>query len=98
MNGDKHRIEEGEMPEGRGACFFDQARICNSDCMAFLPSPPEGTAYVGENWAYCHLLVNADRCGRHLAIIANELGTLRRLFVDAKADEARGYSGSVDPK
>jgi hypothetical protein len=84
-------------PEMKGACPFDQTRICGPDCMAFLPQPPEGRAYLGENWAHCHLLVNADRVGRHAAIAANELSALRKALEDSSAEAERRYSGKVDP-
>lgn len=62
-------------PKAKGslACFQDQGRICGSDCMAYLPQPPAGTAYQGENWAHCLLLVNAERAGKHVIIIADLL-------------------------
>lgn len=53
------------------ACFMNQDRVCGSDCMAFLPQVPDGSQYIGEQWAHCHLLVNADRAGRHLVILAS---------------------------
>lgn len=55
------------------ACFLDQARICGSDCMAYLPQPPDNIDFKGEQWARCHLLVNAHRAGKHLTIIASVL-------------------------
>jgi hypothetical protein len=39
--------------------------------MAYLPQAPEGPAYVGENWAHCLLLVNAERAGKHLVILVD---------------------------
>lgn len=62
---------EAEPPSTGAACFLDQARICGADCMAFLPQKPEGTAFIGAQWAHCHLLVNADRGGRHLVVLAD---------------------------
>lgn len=42
--------------------------------MAFLSKRPSGSAFIGEQWASCHLLVNADRAGRHLVVLA-DVGT-----------------------
>lgn len=58
-------------------CFLQQERVCGADCMAFLPQPPQGVHYQGEQWAHCQLLVNADRVGRHLVIITQQLGQLK---------------------
>lgn len=72
-----------------GACFFNQDRVCGPDCMAYLSSPPSGKAYVGENWSHCHLLVNIDRTGRHLALIHQEISTLNIDMKKRQADATR---------
>jgi hypothetical protein len=78
---------EGD-PKGP-ACFQDQYRVCGPDCMAFLPKPPEGTEYLGEQWAHCLLLVNAQRVGKHSVIIANELVNIRKKNSQAQAEAIR---------
>jgi hypothetical protein len=71
------------------ACYRDQNRICGPDCMAYLPQKPEGTAYIGEQWAHCHLLVNADRVGRHLVVIADTNYKLASIQRKAEAEAIR---------
>lgn len=71
------------------ACFMNQDRICGADCMAFLPQVPEGTAYTGEQWAHCHLLVNADRTGRHLVVLAAVGSKIAGLQRKADAEATR---------
>ncbi len=69
------------VPEARGACFLAQERECGPDCMAYLATPPEGAAYTGQQWARCLLLVNAERSGKHLIVLADigsKLVALRR--------------------
>jgi len=64
------------------ACYRDQPRVCGPDCMAHLPQVPDGPAYQGENWAHCLLLVNSERVGKHLIILAD-------LLKKAQANAAR---------
>lgn len=78
---------EGD-PKG-AACFMDQYRICGPDCMSFLPKPPEGPEYLGEQWAQCLLLVNAQRVGKHTVIIASELVNIRKKNSQAQAEAVR---------
>lgn len=84
--------ESADAPPTTGTnlgCFLAQERICGPDCMAYLPQVPEGEQFKGEQWAHCHLLVNADRTGRHIVVLAN-LGTkLYSLKSKASAEEAR---------
>lgn len=54
-------------------CYKDPMRICGPACMAYLVLPPAGPAYQGQNWAHCLELVNNDRIGRHLTVIAQNL-------------------------
>lgn len=69
-DGMPEQVYSPNMTERMGpSCFLNQERVCGPDCMAYLTKPPEGPAYMGEQWAQCHLLVNADRTGRHLSII-----------------------------
>lgn len=72
-----------------GACFLDQHRVCSADCMAFLAVVPSGDAYIGEMWAHCHLLVQAERTGRHLPIIALGVSQLAKLKQVAQAEHIR---------
>lgn len=58
-------------------CYKDQHRPCGPECMAFLPQVPEGATYVGVQWAHCHLLVNAERVGKHVIIIVDLLKQAR---------------------
>ena len=71
-------MEQGEQPTEQGgeepkglACFLDQGRICSADCMSYLTTVPEGKHYIGEHWPRCHVLVNMDRGGRHLVVLAD---------------------------
>lgn len=80
---------EGETPRAGLACFMNQDRICGSDCMAYLPQAPEGDWYKGEQWAHCHLLVNADRAGRHLVVLANVGSKISGLQRKADAEAVR---------
>lgn len=93
------RSSDGESPgptEGP-ACYRDQCRICGPDCMAFLPQVPEGPVYVGEQWAHCLILVNQERTGRHLVVLADTLtkyaafkrGQRAEAIRNEKAPEAR---------
>ena len=81
-------MREGGVVKG-GACFLNQSRICGADCMAYLTNPPDGKAYVGANWAQCHLLVNMDRTGRHLALIHQEINTINTNMKKRQADATR---------
>lgn len=63
---------------------MDQARICGPDCMAFLSTRPEGSAYIGQQWASCHLLVNLERGGKHLVVLASEAS---KLVISKRAEE-----------
>lgn len=76
-------------PDSHGACFINQDRVCGPDCMAFLTVPPTGNAYQGENWAHCMVLVNLDRTGRHLTILANNDSSLLSMKRNALADQQR---------
>lgn len=75
-------MEQGDqatdgVEEAKGlACFLDQGRICSADCMAYLTTPPEGKHYIGEHWPRCHVLVNMDRGGRHLVVLAGDVNKL----------------------
>ena len=75
--------------ESRSACFINQERICGPDCMAYLTAAPEGKAYMGENWAHCMILINLDRTGRHLTILANTNSSLFSLKRNEVADGQR---------
>jgi hypothetical protein len=79
---------QSEGASGPG-CFIDQHRICGPDCMAYLPQKPEGKAYIGEQWAHCHLLVNADRAGRHIVILTDMLNRRGR---EAAATQVRSQT------
>ena len=83
-------MREGVEPPTNGlACFMNQDRICGADCMAFLPQVPEGITFQGEQWAHCHLLVNADRAGRHLVVLASVGSNLVSLQRKANAEAVR---------
>lgn len=74
MQTEQPEATEGEVnpvPEVKGACFLNQDRVCGADCMAFLPTAPQGVAYIGQQWAHCLLLVNAERTGKHLIVLAD---------------------------
>ncbi len=71
------------------ACFMDQGRVCGPDCMAYLPQAPGEPDYQGENWAHCHLLINAHRGGKHLVIIAGAASKIAGLQRQAAAEAVR---------
>jgi hypothetical protein len=79
-------LESDDLAARRPACFFDQGRICGADCMAFLPARPEGSAYLGETWAECHVLVSADRLARHL-IILTQVASAREARLRKEAED-----------
>lgn len=81
-------LDDQDLPSG-GACFLSQDRVCGSDCMSYLDKVPDGPAYLGENWAKCHILVNVDRGGRHLAILAQVSASAFNLKKNQAADESR---------
>jgi len=54
-------------------CYKDNSRVCGPDCMAYLTNPPMDKEYMGQPWSQCLLLVNAQRTGKHLVIIAAAL-------------------------
>lgn len=64
------------VPEAKGACFLNQDRVCSADCMAYVTSPPEDPAYVGQQWARCLILLNAERAGKHLVVLASAASKL----------------------
>ena len=84
-------------PNEGPACYRDQFRICGPDCMAYLPQVPDGSVYVGEQWAHCLLLVSHERSGRHLVVLADTLtkhaafqrGQRAEAIRNEKAPEAR---------
>ena len=83
---------------GGAACFKDQQRICGPDCMAYLTHPPTSPYYEGEMWAHCHVLVNHDRIGRHLVIVANTLGRLGSQSARSHAEAQRNQPGPGEPR
>ena len=57
-------------------CFLSTERRCGPDCMAYSDFVPEGIDYKTPDgkprqWAYCILLVNAHKTGKHVVNIAN---------------------------
>ncbi len=60
-----------DVPAGGLSCFISQDRICGPDCMAFSTAHAPGSPYVGEQWACCRLLVNVERSGKHLVVLAD---------------------------
>ncbi len=78
------------IPTGSGlVCFISQDRDCGPACMAYLAQPPPGEQYKGEQWAHCLLLVNAERAGRHLVILASSVGSLMKLNRQKAAEADR---------
>jgi hypothetical protein len=55
-------------------CFLSENRVCGADCMAYLTAPPAGKDFQGQQFAHCMVLVNIQRAGKHLVVIANEIG------------------------
>lgn len=70
-------------------CFLNNERFCTPECIAYLNKVPEGPAYLGEQWARCHVLVNVDRAGRHLVVLASTVGELKNHIKNEAADKAR---------
>lgn len=87
-------IEKPDMvdkPDESGLfCFLDQARPCTGECMAFLPSQPEGADYEGQQWSKCMLLVNIHKGGKHLVALAQQGGDLLKHLRVTSADRKRG--------
>jgi hypothetical protein len=79
----------GEGETKGAACFLAQDRICGPDCMAYLPQVPEGPAYIGEQWAHCMLLVNAERAGKHLVVLASVASTVASKYKQSMAERVR---------
>lgn len=77
------------------ACFISQQRVCGPDCMAFLPQPPEGPAYIGEQWAHCMVLVNTDRVGRHLVVLTDVVSKAASRFMQKQAEATRNQPAPV---
>jgi hypothetical protein len=59
------------MSDSKLSCYGDQSRICGPDCMSYLAQVPSGANYQGENWAHCLVLVNVERMGKHIVIMAD---------------------------
>lgn len=70
-------------------CFLDSSRPCTSECMAFLPSRPEGQDYEGQQWSACMLLVNVHRLGKHHIALASQGQSLLKHLRVKNADEKR---------
>lgn len=70
--------DEGQQQTGSIFCFRDGNRECGPDCIAFLPTAPQGDPeyLASPMWMRCHLLVNEHRKGKHLVVIASQLGSL----------------------
>ena len=57
-------------------CCFHDLRKCGPDCMAYSDNVPEGIDYKTPDgrprqWAFCMLLVNAHKVGKHVVLMAN---------------------------
>lgn len=76
--------------DGNLFCYQNNLRPCGPDCTAYLPQRPEGAYFEGEAWAHCHLLVNADRVGRHLVILVDLLKKDVTSRSQARAENIRG--------
>lgn len=53
-------------------CFLDGDRVCSADCAAYLPEadrPRKDAAEIAE-WEKCLLLLNVQRTGKHLVVLA----------------------------
>jgi len=71
--------DEDDTPKTAGImCFKEGNRECGPDCIAYLTVAPQGDAEYKTDpmWMRCHLLVNEHRKGKHLVIIAAQLGKL----------------------
>lgn len=76
-------------PQGSIMCFKDGNRECGADCIAFLTVAPQGDPEYATSpmWMRCHLLVNEHRKGKHLVVIAAQLGKLLSVLAPAKAPD-----------
>jgi len=97
-----HHPSMREDPGKEGTyCFLNSTRVCGPDCTAFI-SPiekPEGQDYIGKEWAKCHLMINAHRVGKHVAIIAVAAGDLLKKVKNHLADAERvNQPGPQEPR
>jgi len=77
-------------------CFKDADRPCSAACMAFI-LPPDGPDYKDQQWANCMELVSMHRSGKHLVVIASQLGELLKKQKTADADRARSNQQPPPP-
>ncbi len=76
-------------------CFVSD-RLCGADCVAYLTEPPKGEDYAaGEPWTHCLLLVNAQRVGKHLVVLASQGRDLLKHNHVKSADDARAKANAV---
>lgn len=73
-------------------CFLNSERVCGADCMAFVApiEKPDHSDFIGKEWAQCHLLINAHRVGKHVAILAVTADSLLKKVKTYFADKERG--------
>lgn len=52
-------------------CFLDAERLCGADCAAYLTEAdrPQKATEAAE-WEKCLLLLNVQRTGKHLVVLA----------------------------
>lgn len=79
-----------EKEHGTGLyCFFDAARPCTSECMAYLVAQPEGRDYEQQQWSRCSVLVNLHKIGKHAVALAGQGEALLKHLRVKRADDAR---------
>ena len=83
-----HRPDEVDDDPVRNGltCFMDQIRQCGADCMAYTTYSDGSLAGQSGN---CMLLVNAERSGKHLVILAKLTNDMINSSKRAAADQRR---------
>ena len=76
-------------------CFKDSARPCDSDCVAYLTTRPEGADYESQTFSQCLLLVNSHRTGKHLTVLASQGSALLKHLRVKTADSVRAAGNPI---
>jgi hypothetical protein len=91
-----HRPDEVDDDPVRNGltCFMDQLRPCGADCMAYTTYSDGSLMGQAGN---CILLVNAERSGKHLVILAKLTNDMINGAKRAAADQRREAQVSPSP-
>lgn len=66
-----------DKPENGLICFLDKDRQCGPDCMSWTHLPADQGIFNPQQ-NHCALLVNAERSGKHLVVLAKIFHDLLR--------------------